>query len=649
MNDEHLYQEALNMLRDERNEKAAFKEENEQLKNGLASRDATISEQNRRILDLLTDMSANMVRKSDMDAALAKQADGFKAREESLLAVIADLQKKLAKYEGGNGTPQTPKATNKPKPKSGSADTASKRKGMPKRGAKTFDTLEEAQAYADMCLKQTMAAMDAKYGKHSEKSGSETRIANVTDKDVADDENVQHDVPYVAPDNKIAPKQSGNYGERANDGKPRGDQYCEYGVGFDEEQYEWLPEGVLPCQEPIKSKERSFFEVVPAKIKKIVNTVYCYLIDGEEKWGEIDPEMRPAIGEKTKFGPRYVATMIVNKLFSGLPENRTGKMFSMCSGFTVPKQTSNGLTNAVLHKVYDFQHPTHAGKIVSDNYLNVDETIGSVFVEGENGKLVLRKRYIWGIRSNKYNMVDMIYDKGSRKREVIVHALKDFVGAIQTDGATMYKIFDKDPNLNIKRLGCLVHLRRYFLKSNKFEEDSTGICKLTLDDIAEIYGYEKLYKDLHLPPEEVKRRRALEILPILLRIEDRLNLYKDDPHNECGELLAEAITYAANEFKGIIRYTEEGYFRPDNNYAEQCMRDIAVGRKAFLFFGNDEAAKYWSFGYALVESCKMWCVNVIDYWTDLIISACQGNYMSAEDLLVCNYVKKQQNFNLPNS
>lgn len=640
MNDEHLYQEALNMLRDERNEKAAFKEENEQLKDSLASRDATISEQNRRILDLLTDMSVNMVRKSDMDAALAKQAEGFKVREDALLAVIANLQRKLAKYEGGNGASKAPKAAKKQNPESGSADAASPRKGMPKRVAKTFDTLEEAQAYADKCLKQAVAAMDAKYGKHSEKSGSETRIADVADKDVADDENVQHNVTYVAPGDKIAPRQSGSYGERAKEEKPRGDQYCEYGSGFDEERHDWHPHGILPGQQPIKTKERSFFEVIPAKIKKIVNTIYCYMIDGKEVWGEIDPEGRPATGEKTKFGPRYVATMIVNKLFSGLPENRTGKMFSMYSGFTVPKQTSNGLVNVVLHKVYDFLHPTHAGKVVSDYYLNVDETIGNVFVEGENGRLVLRKRYIWGLRSNKYNMVDMIYDKGSRKREVIVHALKDFVGAIQTDGATMYKIFDKDPSLNVKRLGCLVHVRRYFLKSKKFEEDDTGLCKLFLEDISEVYGYEKLYKSLRLSPDEVKRRRALEVGPILLRIEDRLNLYKNAPHNECGELLAEAITYAANEWKGIIRYTEEGYFRPDNNYAEQCMRDIAVGRKAFLFFGNDDAAKYWSFGYALVESCKMWSINVIDYFTDAIISACQGNYMDAESLLVCNYVKK---------
>ena len=49
----------------------------------------------------------------------------------------------------------------------------------------------------------------------------------------------------------------------------------------------------------------------------------------------------------------------------------------------------------------------------------------------------------------------------------------------------MYKIFEKDPTLHITRLSCLVHIRRYFIKSMKFE-DETGIAQRFLEHKDEI-------------------------------------------------------------------------------------------------------------------------------------------------------------------
>ena len=40
-----------------------------------------------------------------------------------------------------------------------------------------------------------------------------------------------------------------------------------------------------------------------------------------------------------------------------------------------------------------------------------------------------------------------------------------------------------------------------------------------------------------------------------------------------------AINYAKAEWKGLIRYTEDGKYRVDNNAAESIMRDLACGRK----------------------------------------------------------------------
>ena len=86
-----------------------------------------------------------------------------------------------------------------------------------------------------------------------------------------------------------------------------------------------------------------------------------------------------------------------------------------------------------------------------------------------------------------------------------------------------------------------------------------------------------------------------------------------------------AINYAKAEWKGLIKYTEDGRYRVDNNAAESIMRDLACGRKNFLFCGSDNAAMNLAFAYSLTESCKLNNINPYDYWSDLIdFIGCEG-------------------------
>ena len=113
-----------------------------------------------------------------------------------------------------------------------------------------------------------------------------------------------------------------------------------------------------------------------------------------------------------------------------------------------------------------------------------------MFTTCDDGHQHLRTRYLWGIRASAIRLVYFIYDKGSRSRKVILNFLKDFIGTIQTDGATIYKIFEKNAELGITRLCCLVHIRRYFYKDLMFE-DETGIARWFLERIKLIYIFEK--------------------------------------------------------------------------------------------------------------------------------------------------------------
>ena len=55
--------------------------------------------------------------------------------------------------------------------------------------------------------------------------------------------------------------------------------------------------------------------------------------------------------------------------------------------------------------------------------------------------------------------------------------------------------------------------------------------------------------------------------------------------------LAEAINYALNQWQALCRYTEAGCLTIDNNAAEREMKQIAIGRKNWLFFGSPQGGQ----------------------------------------------------------
>jgi hypothetical protein len=65
--------------------------------------------------------------------------------------------------------------------------------------------------------------------------------------------------------------------------------------------------------------------------------------------------------------------------------------------------------------------------------------------------------------------------------------------------------------------------------------------------------------------------------------------------------LAQAIRYALNHWKGLIRFIDDGRFELDTNIVERAMRPVALGRKNALFAGADSGASYCSSGDALIK------------------------------------------------
>jgi hypothetical protein len=89
-------------------------------------------------------------------------------------------------------------------------------------------------------------------------------------------------------------------------------------------------------------------------------------------------------------------------------------------------------------------------------------------------------------------------------------------------------------------------------------------------------------------------------------------------HPAAKSQLGEALRYARNQWQNLCRYTEDGRLPIDNGRSERALRQVALGRKKWLFAGSDEGARLAAALYTLIESCKRNRLAPFGYLRDLL-------------------------------
>jgi hypothetical protein len=65
-------------------------------------------------------------------------------------------------------------------------------------------------------------------------------------------------------------------------------------------------------------------------------------------------------------------------------------------------------------------------------------------------------------------------------------------------------------------------------------------------------------------------------------------------------------------------YTIDGKLQIDNNWVENAMRPVALGRKNYMFAGSNEGGRRLALFYSLLESCRKQKINPWEYLTDIL-------------------------------
>lgn len=297
---------------------------------------------------------------------------------------------------------------------------------------------------------------------------------------------------------------------------------------------------------------------------------------------------------KSLAGASVLTEVIINKYHAHLPLYRQSALMENL-GVLIPDNTLGNWVTVVgdgLMLLYD-----SLWQIIQSGYLQVDET--PVKVQKPDGT-----GYLWCYLAPLLGIVvfEMSLTRGS---SVIEKRLKHFKGLLQTDGYYAYNGMREQKG--VTGFGCATHARRKFVDVFKISKDPTGIAAQIIEKMKPLYALEEKMRSSNYSFHLRKRLRQKIAWPIWKEL--RHFLRKMRPQVSPKSKLAEAVNYTLNQWPYIIRYLRHGIAEIDTNWVENEIRAIALGKKNWLFIGNENSGKIHALFYSLVGSAILNDIN----------------------------------------
>jgi transposase len=206
-----------------------------------------------------------------------------------------------------------------------------------------------------------------------------------------------------------------------------------------------------------------------------------------------------------------------------------------------------------------------------------------------------------------------VYDfTDSRRNEGPRAWLADFKGFIHADAYPGYdEIFASE---QVTEVACMAHTRRKFIDA---ESSEPVLAAEILSRIRELYLIEAFAKENGFDDEQRRALRQEKALPILEELRIHLELVGAQvlPQGPMGK----AVGYAQRQWDALNVYATDGRLSIDNNAAERALRDIAVGRKNWLFFQSESGGRTAAIILSLLKTAEAAGVNTLDYFRDVLV------------------------------
>jgi hypothetical protein len=232
--------------------------------------------------------------------------------------------------------------------------------------------------------------------------------------------------------------------------------------------------------------------------------------------------------------------------------------------------------------------------------LHADETPVAMLKPG-NGKT--HKAYLWTYCSTSFRATQaVVFDfADSRSGEHVRKFLGlpgdgSWKGKLVTDDFSGYKACFE---LGVTEVGCMAHARRKF--HELWANHKSPVAEQALKFFGRLYDFEREVRQGDTADRyRIRQRKSRRVAAVLRRW---LLAKRTQVPDGCAT--ARAIDYSLKRWQALTRYIDDGDLPIDNNWVENKIRPIAIGRNNWLFAGSLRAGRRAAAVMSLVHSARM--------------------------------------------
>ena len=309
-----------------------------------------------------------------------------------------------------------------------------------------------------------------------------------------------------------------------------------------------------------------------------------------------------------------LAQVLVAKYQDHLPLYRQEHIFGR-AGLAIPRST---LASWVGQCGVQLQPLVDALKAVMlrSQVLHADETPVAMLKPG-NKKT--HRAYIWTYCTTPYDALKVVvfdFAEGRGGQHVRgflgleTNAGKDgWHGKLVCDDFSGYNACFE---LGVTEIGCLAHARRKF--HELWVNHASQVGERALKFFGEIYDIEREVQNLEPDGRRrIRQQRSAKVADALHQwLKQQRQLVPE------GSATAKAIDYSLKRWKALTRFIDDGDLPADNNWVENQIRPIAIGRSNWLFAGSLRAGQRAAAVMSLLQSARLNGLDPYSYIKDVL-------------------------------
>jgi transposase len=288
-----------------------------------------------------------------------------------------------------------------------------------------------------------------------------------------------------------------------------------------------------------------------------------------------------------------LAQVLVAKYADHQPLYRQEGIFER-AGLALPRSTLAqwvGICGVRLQPLVD----ALKAALLERSVLHADETPVAMLAPGK-GKT--HRAYIWSYSSTAFDSLHaVVYDFAESRAAAHPKGFLDgWSGKLVCDDYSGYKGLFAD---GVIEVGCVAHARRKF--NDLWVNHKSPLAEEALLLYGKLYDVEREARELS--SEQRQRMRQLESKPIADKLREWLLLHRQRATD--GTAIAKAIDYSLGRWPALTRFLDDGALPIDNNWVENRIRPIALGRANWLFAGSLRAGKRAAAVMSLIQSARL--------------------------------------------